>query len=351
MRFLPKPAYTLFVKTGPACNAGCISCPSGRKMPGDIEKVPLMKEAMFERIISKVLEQANISGVVLHYYNEPTMNPHMPAVIKVASSRGIASMMSTNGSYPDILHKCMAANLTNLIISVSGWTQSIHERSHKHTDIELIKKSMIEIRKNLKSFQHVRVGWHDYAYNEHEKPLMAAFCKELGFKFTPYYTSVLPLEIPLQIFDQVAHGIIPTTHVAERDIRMPLKHAAKLCMARKHFTCVYQQRMITVDGNGMIYNCAAKVIPSNVRCSIFDVSLESFQKARFSDSDCVKCKSIGGHVYGTQKYDASLSFSAAVMRKAEDIYRRAGISAMFPKLSAKIMGLVYERPGKRKALA
>src|SRR5690242_19267904 len=110
-----KNAWTLFVKTGPACNAGCISCPSGRKMPGDTEPIPLMKADMFDRIIDRVLSQARIVSCVLHYYNEPTMNPHMPEIIRRAKAKGLVTLMSTNGSYPDNLKRCMAEGLDNLI--------------------------------------------------------------------------------------------------------------------------------------------------------------------------------------------------------------------------------------------
>lgn len=72
--------YTLFLKTGPACNAGCISCPSGRKQKGDIEPIPMMTLEMFKRIVDRVQSQGHILSVILHYLNEPTMNPHMPDI-------------------------------------------------------------------------------------------------------------------------------------------------------------------------------------------------------------------------------------------------------------------------------
>ncbi len=255
---LIKPAYTLFLKTGPSCNAGCPSCPSGERR--DIEKIPLMTDVMYARIVDRIFEQnVKIISTILHYYNEPTLNPHMPEIIKLGKRRGILTVMSTNGSYPENLAKCMEAGLDNLIFSISGFTQEIHERSHKYTDIEKIKQNMISVSKNLKAGQFVRVGWHDYAYNEHEKELMREFTESLGFKFTSYYTSVLPLDIPLQAFEivQQRKEWIPTP--AERDIRTPLSQAAKMCKERRHFKCVYQHRMVTIDSRGFLYNCAAKI--------------------------------------------------------------------------------------------
>jgi pyruvate-formate lyase-activating enzyme len=306
-----------------------------------------MKADMFDRIIDRVLSQARIVSCVLHYYNEPTLNPHMPEIVRRAKAKGLMTLMSTNGSYPDNLKRCMAEGLDNLIFSVSGWTQKVHEKSHDHTDIELIKKSMEYTSANLKPGQFVRVGWHDYAYNKHEQPMMHEFSDRLGFKFTPYQTSVLPLDLPTEIFDRMDRGEPVEEHVAERDIPTKLKDAAKMCKDRRHFTCIYQHRMVAVDGNGKLYSCPAKIGRINIRESVFETDLEQFNDNRYKDPACVRCRELGAHVYGMQKYHASLGTAAELGRKAEDTWRALGLGARFPKLTAKIAGMFYERPGKK----
>lgn len=343
-----KHAWTLFVKTGPACNAGCPSCPSGRKAPGDTEPIPLMKPDVFERIIDHVSKQARITSCVLHYYNEPTLNPHMPDIVRIAKKKGLFTLMSTNGSYPENLKKCMAEGVDNLIFSVSGWTQKTHERSHAHTNIDVIKASMEYTSAHLKPGQFVRVGWHDYWYNKEEQPLMREFSDKLGFKFTPYQTSLLPLDLPTQIFDEMDKGHIVQEHVGEKDLATKMKDAAKMCKDRRHFTCVYQERMVAVDGNAKFYCCPAKIGRSNIRSSVFETDLEQFYKDRFNDPQCVRCHELGAHVYGMQKYHASLSPMAELGRKAEDVWRSFGLGAKFPRLTRTVTSLFYERPGKKK---
>jgi pyruvate-formate lyase-activating enzyme len=335
------------MKTGPACNAGCPSCPSGRKNKGDTEQIPLMKPEMYERILDRVLEQARITSSLLYYYNEPTLNPHMPELVRITKKKGIVALMSTNGSYPENLKRCMAEGLDNLIFSVSGWTQKVHERSHDHTNIELIKASMKYTSEHLKPEQFVRVGWHDYWYNKEEQPLMRAYAESLGFKFTPYQTSLLPLDAPVQIFEALDKGLPVEEHPGEKDLATKLKEAAKMCKDRRHFSCAYQHRMVAIDGNGMLYSCSAKIGKGNMRTSVFDTDLEQFNKERFKDPVCVRCHELGAHVYGTQRHHSSLSVGAELRRKAEDTWRALGLGSAFPNLTKTLIKTFYERPGKK----
>ncbi len=84
---------------------------------------------------------------------------------------------------------------------------------------------------------------------------------------------------------------------------------------------------------------------------MFDISIEQFNKLRFEDKHCVSCKKLGGHVYGTQKYDAALGVKAEVFRFMENTWRGLALGSISPKLTAKIGGWLYERPGKHKVTA
>ena len=347
---LLKPAYTLFVKTGPSCNAGCNSCPSGRKQPGDIESIPMMRLEMFQRILDRALSQGDVISVVLHYLNEPTINPHMPDIIAYGVKRGVYTSMSTNGSFPENLYRCIDAGLDQLIMSVSGFTQAVHERSHKNTDIEKVKAAMREVSRRRKKGQFVRVGWHDYTYNRHEQAQMRALARELGFKFDAYQTSLLPLEAALDRLAQVRDDPNSPEHPGERDLMMKLTEAKQWCDDRRHFTCIIQQRMFSVDGNGYLYNCCAKGnAPGNRRESIFDVNLEDVNQKRFSDPDCAACKAVGGHAYGTQKHQTPLTVAWDVRRWAEDRWRDLGLGRhrRLIKWAAKL----YHRPNRKDSKA
>lgn len=348
-----KPAYTLFLKTGTFCNAGCISCPAGRKFPEEKESGRLMTVDMVEQILEHTLKFGNIISVVHHFYNEPTLNPQIAAMIRACHKRGIHCLMSTNGSYYDKLLPVLEEGLTNLIFSVSGWTQEIHQRSHKNTDIEYIKDAMkkasvfIHTHRDFKGNRmFIRTGWHDYPYNVHERPLMKKYSEDLGFTFTSYQTSLLPLERAQARMLQAMADPLSAEDVGERDLRTKLIVAAKLCAERKHWPCIYQQRMLVIDSNGILHNCPAKAHDNKPR-NFFDTDLEEFNQHRLTEEeDCQKCRSHGFHLYGSQQYRTPVTLKNNLLKKAEAFWRNNNLGGIFPGITAKLVQWTYERPQK-----
>lgn len=107
--------------------------------------------------------------------------------------------------------------------------------------------------------------------------------------------------------------------------------------------------MFAIDGNGYLYNCCAKGnAKGNKRQSVFDVSLEDFQRKRLTDPDCLDCKSIGGHVYATQKQASPMTLRWNIYRWLEDRYRAWGLGRFRPLIAATVK--LYERPQKTEAL-
>lgn len=340
-----KPSYTLFLKTSTGCNAGCKSCPAGRKEPEEKELSGKMTYGMFCRIIDYILPQANLSSVVLHYYNEPTLNAEIPNMIRYARSKGIPTFMSTNGSYPEKLIPFLQAGLDNLIVSTSGFTQSVHERSHKNTNIELIKGSTFAvISQHKQPHTTVRIGWHNYQYNMHERELMRHYAEDYGFIFTPYDTSLLDVErAHIQVKRLKADPNAPDD-VGEVDLMTKMRESMHLCAERKHFRCIYQDTMLLVDGTGHLWNCPAKVKEHNKRMPLFSITLKDFFAQRRLDKDCIDCKSDGMHVYAMQQWRRSLGWRTTLMRHFEFTWRYLGLSGYFP-WAIRLWGRIsYSRP-------
>jgi MoaA/NifB/PqqE/SkfB family radical SAM enzyme len=349
-----KPAYTLFLKTGTWCNAGCITCPAGRKRETDKENSSNMTTEMLERILDYVLQQGKIVSASHHFYNEPTALPNIAELVKACHDRGVYCFMSTNGSMIKGLRNVLNQGLTNLIMSISGFTNETHQRSHHGIDIEQVKRNMIEVSKIIHSRKDfsggrmfVRVSWHDYLYNEHEKPLMKKLCDDLGFHFTPYNTGLLPLEQAQARMLEAAMNPSSPEHPGERDLRTKLAEAHELCGQRKHWTCINQGRMLTIDGDGNLHNCCVKAHDANKRGSLFDTNLEEFNTYRKTkDEDCAKCIKHGHHVYAMQQYRLPLGIKTTVKKAGEDLWRKYNLGGVFPKLSALRSQMSYDRPIK-----
>lgn len=340
-----KRSITLFLKTSTGCNAGCKSCPAGRKEPEERELSGKMSAQMFRNIIDYILPQANITSIVLHYYNEPTLNPEIPEMIRYARSKKIPTFMSTNGSYPDKLVPFLTAGLDNLIVSTSGFTQSVHERSHKNTDIELIKESTFPtIYYHREPHTAVRIGWHNYQYNLHEREKMAELAEFYGFTFTPYDTSLLDVERAHNQVRKLQQDPNAPDDIGEVDLMTKMRESKDLCAERKHFRCIYQDAMILVDATGHLWNCPAKVKEHNKRMSLFSISLDEFFRLRKLDHDCINCKADGMHVYAMQQWRRGLGPMSTLFRKLEDLWRWSGVAAYVPWFVRWWGKISYSRP-------
>lgn len=353
-----KPAYTLFLKTGTWCNAGCISCPAGRKLPEDKESSGLMRPEMMARILNYVEQFGVVLSATHHYYNEPTANPYTPTNIETCHQHGVRCLMSTNGSFWKGLQPVMEQGLTNLIFSVSGWSQAIHERSHNGVNVETLRENMVKTaeiceKRKWKDFcgerMFVRVSWHNYDYNRHEMDKMREFSENLGFNFTVYDTGLLPLERAQARMIQAMKDPGSPMDVGERDLRTKLAEAAKLCYDRRHFPCINQQRMLTIDSDGYLHNCCVKAHDANRRGLLFETDLEEFNQYRLEkDSDCKKCKAHGHHQYAMQSYREPNTAWNLMKWRASGAWRDLRLNSLFPSVSNWRSKGKYVRP--RKAL-
>jgi hypothetical protein len=224
-------------------------------------------------------------------------------------------------------------------------------------DITLVRQNMERTAEVIKSRNgqgfdsrkmFVRVSWHDYAYNEHEKIFMQNFSESLGFKFTSYNTGLLPLEQAQSRMLQAMSDPNSPEHPGERDLRTKLGEAAALCQQRKHWRCINQDRMITIDSEGFLHNCCVKAHNANRRQSLFDTDLEDFNRYRQEkDVDCQTCQSHGHHVYAMQQYRLPLNVWTTTRKVAENVWRGFNLGGVFPSVSAWRSQLTYDRPQKK----
>lgn len=310
---------------------------------------------MLERILSYIEEQGRVISATLHYYNEPCALEDINLLVRRCHDHGVYCYMSTNGSFPDRLDRVLEEGLTNLIFSVSGWNEETHQRSHKNVYMENLLRSMeiasrhIHAHKDFRGHpMFVRVSWHDYEYNRSERDLMREHAHKLGFTFTSYQTGVLPLERAMKRMAETLRDPNSPEDVAERDVVTKLKEAQQLCLERKHWQCINQQRMITVDGDGYLHNCCVKAHEANRRKLLFETDLEEFNAYRLTkDADCIACRAMGHHVYAMQQYRLPLGWRTELRKAGENLWRRFNLGGVFPRLSALRGQMVYDRPRRK----
>jgi hypothetical protein len=336
-----KPAINLYLATSTACDVGCKTCPVGR---GEFEPGGMMSMDMLRRILDKCSAEARIIGVQLYHYNEPFLVPHMAAMVRECHDRGFPVFLSSNLVR---FHKygpaIMAEAPEILLISVSGFTQEVYERSHKGGDALKVMFNMAEVARLRKPGTHVQVSWHKYRYNAHEEAQMQKFALSLGFAWVPYGTGLIPHTRAIKVWET---GIDDPNG---EDCLVPVKEAGKLCFERRHWDCLLQTQIVPINGEGMLLNCSNLQDAANLRGSLFDTTIPAFLKARMKDSFCLKCKSVGGHVYALQAYTRK---NWSPVRLAETAYRKMGLAGRFPAFTQWATRSLYKtsRPQEKGSL-
>lgn len=339
-----KKPISLVLVTGTNCNVACKSCPAGRK-----EEQPsgMMTLDAANDIIEKACKEARVLSVCLYYFNEPFLLPHIGEFVDIVHSHKKNVLLSTNLSFKsDILLKrvinVLAKEPFNLIVSLSGWTQDIYERSHKNGDVEQVRKNLLLIKKYRKPGTSIRISWHRYKYNTHEEATMEQFVQEelgAGFFWTPYGIGLLPLEK----VEGRWNGDLATN--AESDIMVPLEEAQKLCEDRKDWDCHLQTQTLVVNSQGFVYNCGTRNNQENLRSNFFRHSVNEIMEGRKTDSMCISCKAKGLHIYGQQAYTIPLY---SLSRRLIELYKKTGLQGIFPSLTKWGIKSFYQRPQVEK---
>ncbi len=328
-----KPPISLVLATAENCQLGCKGCPTGRsnlrwgnEKPGNAKA---MTVSMAERIIQKAKREAHVLSVCLYYFNEPFLLPNLLELVQLFKREKLYNFYSTNLSFnpeneafKSKLHAFMDAEPSNVIVSISGWSQETYSRYHANGNIEWVKANLLEMARLRKPGTFLRLSWHIFHYNQHEREQAEQFAREHGFCFTPYGVGVLPLERTLARWED------GQTDPAEEDILVPLQTAKALSYPRRFWNCQMQQQTMTVDANGTVYNCSDRYGEHNNRGSFFDRCVSDILKARKKDTDCVSCKKVGGHIYGAQEYTVPI---LSPTRWADMLYRWTGLQGFYQR--------------------
>lgn len=317
-----KPPINLYLATSVGCNVRCKTCPAGRKEP---ESGGTMSLEMMERILDKCLAEALVLGVQLYHYNEPTLHPQMAEMVRACHVRNLPVFLSTNLVVWKNVPAILAEAPEMFLVSVSGFTQAVYERSHKNGDIEKVKEHMKQCAALRQPGTTLQLSWHRYRYNDHEMPLMKEFAEQLGFNFVPYGTSLIPHDRAMRVW---ATGI---PDPAGEDVLVPVADARQMCYERRHWDCILQNQILAVNGDGQHLLCSNFMDDANLRGNLFETTIPEILAARKQDPICLACKAVGGHVYALQFYTRN-RYSPLVW--AEMWYRRLKLQGRFPKLTA-----------------
>lgn len=176
------------------CNARCGVCrtPAGKI----IDRNPAGGGYTFEtgsmpfELFADIIDQSRneLLMAVLYVNGEPLLYERLDEVIRYASARRVATMISTNGFLlsAERSQRLIASGLDFIKIAVSGFSRHTARIQHRSGDIEKVKAEMqnlVELNREKGRPLIIMMDYISYRYNDHELTAARSFCDELGIIF------------------------------------------------------------------------------------------------------------------------------------------------------------------------
>lgn len=183
------------------CNLRCNMCPfSCRELFH--RKHGMMDEEKFIAIIDKIAKVSPHAKVHLYHHCEPMLHPSASQFVKIVKQHGLKCGISTSLNIIKGLKEMTVSGLDEIIISVSGFYQTVYEKSHVGGNIEKVKENLVILKNLLKNTEHkvdVLVSYHMYLDNigsDYKK--MQELIHKLGYTFLPIWSRSINLEMNLE---------------------------------------------------------------------------------------------------------------------------------------------------------
>ncbi len=168
------------------CNLRCPECFTGA---GEVGRERSMLEMEF---YARVLDELGDRLFQLELYNwgEPLLHKRIYEMLRMASDRGISTIISTNFSVPfdeEKAEKLVASGLATLGVSLDGATQEVYEQYRRRGDIATVLKNIRLVndakRKLGRKTPEVVWEYHLFSHNLHEVEVARAMAAELRMTF------------------------------------------------------------------------------------------------------------------------------------------------------------------------
>jgi len=183
------------------CNLACPTCRTSQNgvvdLSGQTETpVPLGDMALdrYREVIDNLQQEMLLA--TLYVSGEPLLNRSVVEMVAYADSRGVGSMLSTNGMLltGELSEKLLSAGLDYLKVAVSGFTQDIYGVYHRGGNVERVMANVAlfeQVRRRLGKRCMVVVDYVLFEHNRQQAADVRRFCQENGLRFSLRYGRVL----------------------------------------------------------------------------------------------------------------------------------------------------------------
>lgn len=254
------------------CPLRCNSCPQGRR---EVESTHRnMTAGQLERMLGRISGQRRINTIELIGWGEPLLNPALPELVRVGNRYGNTWISTTGNHWKCDLKELVESRPQRFSVSISGWSQDVHQCHHEAGDIEKAKGFM----ETLASYgMRFSIIFHRYNNNLHEEPAARAFARKVGAKFEPIWGRHHPVE------DLIEEKGNPYLIV-------PIPEQLAEARRQKPYTCLIQTNHVQIGAEGEVRGCVAardRTVVGNVLTDTMDEVMAAKERYSLCDS-CYK---------------------------------------------------------------
>lgn len=331
-----QPNFAFYIDIFSHCNLRCPSCPVGNWTGDSTIARGLMSDDLLRRIIDKAKSECNILGIGLFNWTEPLLHPRVNDLIRLVRSYGVDCAISSNLNVLRDADGFVEADPTWVRVSVSGFTQEIYERGHRHGHIDRVKENMRVlaeardrgISKGLKPPVY-ECYYHKYIDNECDELLMKEYAESLGYRFSTGWAFLMPLEKILALSDLGS----ATATLSEEDhkligrLALPLKAIFNKPDRQKITSCSLLDDYITLDVNGDAWLCCGcSGEQTNNLGNFLGMPLSELQARRQAHPLCSPCMAKGISITA-QERDPDYAWYTDVAERTRAAYREEAPAA------------------------
>lgn len=282
-----------------ACNLKCISCPHAYNNPAE-RRSGVMSLSDFMKVIDKIKKESPFVGnLQLYQWGEPTLNKHLPEMLRYANKQGIKCAISSNLNVPADYRAIIEAKPEWLRLSTSGWGDN-YEITHTQGKWDVFIKNLREVcdlRNTIHPEMKVEVYFHLYKHSERkELEKWQQFCHELEIELHPVYAYLISLDDILAY--QEGKALPSEAQKASEMLLFPLDEGLAEAQSESSLPCD-TFRGININWDLSVSNCMMYFYPTdNVAVpNYLETSLKDIMGVREDCNLCQRCMDKGVHRY------------------------------------------------------
>lgn len=282
------------------CNANCPWCFAIKRhnSVSNSDRDGFMNVSTFRAVVDRLLEQNLIHQktlINLYAIGEPFLNADILKMFEYLNEKNLKYGISTNGSVPVFFREGgdTLRNLSNLIISIPGFSQKSYDRVHGFK-FEKIRKNIPKLIRNYRQCGFsgdARLVYHVYQFNISEVERAKQFALENDIDFYPYYAILYEYRYVRDYLDNK----LPYDLLKKASNELFLYHIETAIDDRPMAYMCDFFNMLLIDIDCNLKTCC-QIRKGDIGYSygnIFDLSRNAIIERRTSQAICKDCQALG----------------------------------------------------------